>query len=56
MQEASDDPNVINACTVDGRFEQLNEFYTDIELCEKSLNEYLEQKKKIFPRFYFVSN
>lgn len=56
MQEASDDPNVINACTIDGRFEQLTEFYQDIELCEKSLNDYLEQKKKIFPRFYFVSN
>lgn len=47
---------MINACTVDGRFEQLSEFFGDIELCEKSLNDYLEQKKKIFPRFYFVSN
>ena len=27
-----------------------------IELCEKALNEYLEQEKKIFARFYFVSN
>jgi len=27
-----------------------------IETCEKALNQYLEEKKKIFPRFYFVSN
>lgn len=27
-----------------------------IKKCEKALNDYLEQKKKIFPRFYFLSN
>ncbi len=56
MQEASEDPLVISSCTVDGRVETLKEFFADIELCEKSLNDYLEQKKKMFPRFYFVSN
>merc|ERR1712196_421128 len=27
-----------------------------LDMCQRSLNEYLDQKKKIFPRFYFCSN
>jgi dynein heavy chain len=56
MREAQEDPSVVNACTFEGREELLNNFFAEIELCEKALNEYLEQKKKMFPRFYFVSN
>lgn len=56
MREASEEPGVVTASTYEGREERLNEFFADIELCEKALNEYLEQKKKVFPRFYFVSN
>ena len=56
MREASEDPGVIVAATFDGREELLKEFFEGIEECEKALNQYLEEKKKIFPRFYFVSN
>ena len=56
MREAREDPGVITACTYEGRDELLKNFAAEIELCEKSLNDYLEQKKKIFARFYFVSN
>ena len=56
MIGAAEDPGVITACNFEGREEILFELHGEIELCEKSLNEYLEQKKKIFPRFYFVSN
>jgi len=56
MREAAEDPGVVPACTFESREENLNKFFEEIELCEKALNEYLEQKKKIFPRFYFVSN
>jgi len=56
MREAREEPGVIVACTYEGREERLNTFFSEIELCEKALNEYLEQKKKIFARFYFVSN
>lgn len=55
MMDAQEQSEVTIACN-SGREEVLNGFYTEIEICEKALNEYLEQKKKIFPRFYFVSN
>ena len=56
MKVAVDVPNVVNACTADGREELLRGMTKNLELCQKSLNEYLDMKKKIFPRFYFVSN
>lgn len=42
MREASEDPAVIVAATYEGREELLNNFFSEIELCEKALNEYLE--------------
>jgi dynein heavy chain, axonemal len=56
MRDAVENPGVVDACTADGREEQLNGFNSDIETCEKALNAYLEEKKKVFPRFYFLSN
>ena len=56
MREAYDDPGVVAAATLEGRDELLNTFFAEIEQCEKSLFDYLDQKKKMFPRFYFVSN
>lgn len=56
MKNAVLEPNVVLACTVDNRLESLKEMTAMLEKCQKSLNEYLDKKKKIFPRFYFVSN
>ena len=56
MRDASESPSVVEACLAEGREELLQQLFEGIDMCERSLNDYLEQKKKAFPRFYFVSN
>ena len=56
MKEAVNEPNVVAACAVDGREDAMRGMKERLELCQKSLNEYLDVKKKIFPRCYFVSD
>ncbi|OXB72392.1 UNVERIFIED_CONTAM: hypothetical protein H355_012864 [Colinus virginianus] len=56
MFAASQQPNIVDSCQYEGRFELLLKLQETIESCEKALSDYLEQKKKAFARFYFVSN
>ena len=39
-----------------GLLDTLNEMNTKLEEIQKSLDMYLETKRQIFPRFYFLSN
>merc|ERR1719487_1634214 len=54
--EASQSTLIVEICCAEGREEVLTNISNNIETCEKALNDYLEQKKKAFPRFYFVAN
>lgn len=48
-------PKIIDACCKEGLEESLSSIQESLSKCEKSLSEYLETKRKAFPRFYFVS-
>lgn len=49
-------PNIVKATNRPGLYEKLEGILSDLTLCEKALNDYLETKRLAFPRFYFVSS
>lgn len=55
MIDCYKNPLVVPLCTVPGRLAEIQSLGFGLENCQKSLNEYLESKRRIFPRFYFIS-
>lgn len=48
--------NIVKATNRSGLYEKLESILSELALCEKALNDYLETKRLAFPRFYFVSS
>jgi dynein heavy chain, axonemal len=55
LAEAWTTRNVKAACNRPGLYEELEKLAERLEQCKKALSEYLDGKRRIFPRFYFVS-
>jgi dynein heavy chain, axonemal len=55
MNETAQKLLVIDICMVPGRHHEIFNLSQGLDRCQKSLNEYLESKRQVFPRFYFIS-
>ncbi|ESP04959.1 hypothetical protein LOTGIDRAFT_184938 [Lottia gigantea] len=56
MTRLDKDRNALRGTHHKGMLEQLNDMNVKLEEIQKSLDMYLETKRQIFPRFYFLSN
>ncbi|CAD7941177.1 unnamed protein product [Amoebophrya sp. A25] len=50
------DPVAVRCCLVPGLYDMLEKDSGKLEKIQKSLDDYLEKKRQLFPRFYFLSN
>jgi dynein heavy chain, axonemal len=56
MDRINKDRNCIRALIIKGFLQTLLELNHKFEHTQKQLNQFLESKRKQFPRFYFLSN
>lgn len=55
MADTAKRPNVLDCCNVPNRLEEFQNLGFGLERCQKSLNDYLDSKRRKFPRFFFIS-
>ena len=56
MSRLHNEPNVMKSTRREGLLDQLNKMSRDLESIQKGLEGFLEDRRRLFPRFYFLSN
>ncbi len=56
MTMTAKNSNVVGACLVENRLEDLRQLSSSLDKCQKSLSDYLESKRNAFARFFFMSD
>ncbi|KAJ8667913.1 hypothetical protein QAD02_009576, partial [Eretmocerus hayati] len=56
MKQAHDNPIIIRICPDRTLLESLRECYGMLEIVQKGLSDYLESRRMLFPRFFFLSD
>ena len=49
-------PKVVSLCEIQGLKETLDTILSQIDVCQKALNDLLEEKRSKFSRFYFIGD
>ena len=55
LAEMFEKKNAKAACNRAGLFDEMESITKELDLCEKALSDFLDGKRRQFPRFYFVS-
>ena len=56
MGDVARDNRVVSLCGRAGMKGQLTNMLDQLQRCQKALNEFLEEKRSLFPRFYFIGD
>ena len=55
LQSSWETKNIKEACNVDGLLQRLDQSLEALDLCKKSLANFLDSRRRQFPRYYFTS-
>lgn len=55
LDQSAANPSVMVVCMAPNRLSVFHRLTDGLEKCQKLLNDYLESKRHVFPRFYFIS-
>lgn len=56
MMGIGTDPKVLSLTSIPGLKDTLDTILSQLDRCQKALNDYLEEKRSKFPRFYFIGD